>query len=451
MQDKSLTALSAELRAMRPTRAVGRIARAGAGLVHVTGLSDAAALGDRVEIDAGDGRTGGEIVELHAGGAVILPEGGGEGVRIGGAVLHLGPARIAPHAGWIGRIVDAAGHPLDGKPLAPGVEPRPLRAAPPPATQRRRLGQRLATGLNVFDTMLPLVRGQRLGVFAGSGVGKSRLMAALSRGVDADLCVVALVGERGREVRDFIDDVLGPEGLKRAIVVVATSDQPPIVRRRAMWTAMATAEFFRDEGAHVLLLADSVTRFAEAHREVAVASGESAAWRGFPASTAHTMMALAERAGPGTVASGGDITAVFTVLVAGADMEEPVADTLRGVLDGHVVLDRAIAERGRYPAVDVLRSVSRALPGCASPSENSTIALARRRLGAWDSAELMVQSGLYTAGSDPEIDAAVSSFPALDAFFSGASAKGPDAAFAELASCLDAGAARQRRGDRKAS
>lgn len=444
MQDRSLTALSAELSALQPRRAVGRVARAGNGLIHVAGLSDAAALGDLVRIDAATGALGGEIVEMHSDGAIVLPEGGGEGLRIGDAVVHQGPGAIAPHDGWVGRIVDASGRPLDGRPLAPGAASRPLRAKPPVATARRRMGPRLGTGLAVFDTMLPIARGQRIGVFAGSGVGKSKLMGALSRGMDADLNVIALIGERGREVRDFVEDILGPEGLARAVVVVATSDQPPLVRRRAMWTAMAAAEHFRDAGLHVLMLADSVTRFAEAHREIALAAGENASLRGFPPSTAHTIMALAERAGPGPITAGGDITAVFTVLVAGSDMDEPVADILRGVLDGHTVLDRAIAERGRYPAVDVLRSVSRALPNCATPEENATIALARRRLGAWDSAELMVQSGLYAAGNDPEIDAAVAAFPALDAFFAEHAPKGPEDAFARLNACLSGARGQQR-------
>ncbi|MEM9249431.1 MAG: FliI/YscN family ATPase [Pseudomonadota bacterium] len=444
MQDRSLTALSAELNALRPRKAVGRVSRAGTGLVHVTGLSDAAALGDLVRIEAGTGPVGGEIVEMHTQGAVVLPEGGGEGLRIGDAVVHQGAGVVAPHAGWLGRIVDAAGRPLDGRPLAPGAAAQPLRARPPLATARRRLGPRVRTGLSVFDTMLPIARGQRIGVFAGSGVGKSRLMGALTRGMEADISVIALIGERGREVRDFVEDVLGPDGLARSVVVVATSDAPPLVRRRAMWTAMAAAEHFRDAGRHVLFMADSVTRFAEAHREIALAAGENASLRGFPPSTAHMIMALAERAGPGPVATGGDITAIFTVLVAGSDMDEPVADILRGVLDGHTILDRGIAERGRYPAVDVLRSVSRSLPDCASDEENALISLARRRLGSWDSAELMVQSGLYAAGNDPEIDAAVSTFPHLDAFFSTPSPEGPPDAFARLSACLAGGRAPQR-------
>ena len=436
MHTNALTKLKADLEGVRPTRAVGRVSRAASGTVRAAGLAETACLGDLVRIETSVGPIIGEIVELVVDGAGILPEGTGEGVRIGDPVVHLGPAAIAPDDGWIGRIIDGDGRPLDGRALAPGRVARPLRTDPPAAVTRRRLGARLETGLAAFDTLLPIVRGQRLGLFAGSGVGKSSLLGALGRGLQADVVVIALIGERGREMRDFVERTLGPDGLSRAVVVVATSDRPPLERRRAMWSAMAVAEHFRDAGRHVLLLADSITRFAEAHREVALSSGESASLRGFPPSTAHTIMALAERAGPGAEASGGDITAVFSVLVPGSDMEEPVADILRGVLDGHVVLDREIAERGRYPAIDVLRSVSRSLPDCASPEENALISLARRRLAAHDQAELMVQSGLYVAGSDPEIDAAVAAWPGLDALIGETSGGSIDAAFDKLASCL---------------
>ena len=218
--------------------------------------------------------------------------------------------------------------------------------------------------------------------------------------------MLALIGERGRELREFVENALGKEGMKRAIVVTATSDRSPVVRRRCAWAAMAVAEHFRDQGAHVLLLADSITRFAEAHREVAVAAGELPSLRGYPPSTAHMIMSLCERAGPGPDGAG-DITALFSVLVAGSDMEEPVADILRGVLDGHVVLDRAIAERGRFPAIDLLRSVSRSLPQAASEAENKIIGRTRQLLGAYEKSELMIRAGLYAEGSDPVLDQAI--------------------------------------------
>jgi flagellum-specific ATP synthase len=319
--------------------------------------------------------------------------------------------------------------------LLRGTRPRGLRGAVPLAASRGRLGARLSTGVAAFDTLLPLVQGQRIGLFAGSGVGKSSLLAKFARGVAADVVVIALIGERGRELRDFTETVLGDAGMKRSVIVAATSDQSPLIRRRCAWAAMAVAEHFRDQGQHVLFLADSVTRFAEAHREVALAAGEEASLRGYPPSVAHMIMSLAERAGPGPQGSG-DITGVFSVLVPGSDMEEPVADILRGALDGHVVLDRKIAERGRYPAVDLLRSVSRSLPGAATEPENQLIIEARKLLGAYDRAELMIQAGLYVSGSDALIDRAIKVWPALDGFLAEDAPDGIDGSFRRLSACL---------------
>lgn len=399
--------------ALRPVRRIGTVTAVSGSTVQVAGLADAA-VGDRIHLPAGQE---GEVLALQPGSALVLPDAPAEGLSVGALAALAGPALIAPDAGWIGRVIDPFGRPLDGRPLLPGPKAGPLRRPPPQPAARRRLGGRLGTGLCVFDTLLPIVRGQRIGLFAGSGVGKSSLLARLARQVEADVVVIALVGERGREVRDFTEDVLGPEGLGRSVVVAATSDQPPVLRRRCAWAAMAVAEHFRDKGLHVLYLADSVTRFAEAHREIALAGGEAAALRGYPPSVAHAIMSLAERAGPGAEGAG-DITAIFSVLVAGSDMEEPVADILRGALDGHVVLDRAIAERGRFPAVDLLKSVSRSLPHAATAEENALITQTRRVLGAWDRAELMVQSGLYARGSDPAVDEAIRLFPRIDAYLS---------------------------------
>ncbi len=427
--------LRAEIAAVTICRRIGRVAELARGTIRATGLDGAISLGDRVTVETGSTRFGGEVVRLARDGVTILPDDLPDGARIGDAVRVVGRAAIAPDDSWIGRIIDPDGQPLDGRPLYRGGVERPIRAAPPPAARRRHLGARLATGVAVFDTMLPLVRGQRLGLFAGSGVGKSSLLAKFAGGVQADVVVIALVGERGRELRDFTEKVLGRQGMARAVVVAATSDRSPLTRRRCAWTAMAVAEHFRDQGRHVLFLADSITRFAEAHREIAIASGEEGNLRGFPPSTTHTIMALAERAGPGAEGSG-DITAVFSVLVAGSDMEEPVADILRGVLDGHVVLDRRIAERGRFPAIDLLRSVSRSLPEAASREENHLIAEARRLLGAYDRAEMMIQAGLYAGGSDPLIDRAIKVWPALDAFVAEDAPEGIDSSFARLAAAL---------------
>lgn len=405
--------LRARISGIRTATRIGRVAAVGPATVQVTGLSAVAALGDRLRL----GPAGAEVITLTAEGLTILPDSPTDGIALGDPVAYLGPAMIAPDAGWIGRIISPDGQPLDGRPLLAGLKPRPLRASPPPAAARRRLGPRLTTGLAVFDTLLPLVRGQRLGLFAGSGVGKSTLLGTFARNVPADVVVLSLVGERGRELRAFAEDILGPDGLARSVIVAATSDQSPLIRRRCPLAAMAVAEHFRDQGAQVLFLCDSITRFAEAHREVAAAGGEPVSLGGWPPSLSHAIMALAERAGTG-VGGAGDITAIFTVLVAGSNMEEPVADILRGVLDGHVVLDRAIAERGRFPAVNLLRSLSRSLPDCATPEENTLIAEMRRLLSAWDKAELMVQSGLYSPGSDALTDRAIRLFPSMDAFLS---------------------------------
>lgn len=427
--------LRAEIGSVSTLYRVGTVVEIGRGTLSVSGLSDVAALGDRVVILAGPGPVGGEVLNLARDRVTVLSDGAIEGLAIGDAVELLGRSELAPDDHWIGRIVDPFGSPLDGRPLLRGTRPRGLRGAVPLAASRGRLGARLSTGVAAFDTLLPLVQGQRIGLFAGSGVGKSSLLAKFARGVAADVVVIALIGERGRELRDFTETVLGDAGMKRSVIVAATSDQSPLIRRRCAWAAMAVAEHFRDQGQHVLFLADSVTRFAEAHREVALAAGEEASLRGYPPSVAHMIMSLAERAGPGPQGSG-DITGVFSVLVPGSDMEEPVADILRGALDGHVVLDRKIAERGRYPAVDLLRSVSRSLPGAATDPENVLIAEARKLLGAYDRAELMIQAGLYVSGSDALIDRAIKVWPALDGFLAEDAPDGIDGSFRRLSACL---------------
>ncbi len=428
--------LAAEVSATPAMYHVGRVARIHRGTVEVTGLSAVAGLADLVEIGT-PGACGrlGEVIALSGQAVTVLPDGDVEGLGIGEAVRLLGRSDIAPDDSWIGRVIDPFGKALDDRPILRGAEGRPLRGVPVNPTRRRPLGARLETGMAVFNTLLPIVRGQRIGLFAGSGVGKSTLLAKLARGVQADVVVIGLIGERGREVREFVERVLGPEGMKRAVVVAATSDRSPMVRRRCGWTAMAVAEHFRDRGRHVLLLADSITRFAEAHREIALAAGEEGSLRGFPPSTAQQITSLCERAGPGED-NQGDITAVFSVLVAGSDMDEPVADILRGVLDGHVVLERKIAERGRFPAIDLLRSVSRALPGAASDAENTLIAAARQRLGTYDRSEMMIQAGLYSPGSDPMIDAAIAAWPKLDAFLAEDEWENTQASFRRLAACL---------------
>jgi flagellum-specific ATP synthase len=417
LSSSSLNGLAAHIDALSPIRAVGRVVGVGAGIIRVAGLAGQAKLGERMRISPEAGsEIFGEVVQLQADMLIVLPDGSGHGVALQDRAILLPAVSIAPSDAWIGRVINSQGRPLDGRSLLRGPVARGLHATPPLAAKRRTLGKRLNTGMAVTNTILPMVTGQRMGLFAGSGVGKSSLLGQMAKQMEADVIVIALIGERGRELRHFLDDVIGKKDLQRTVVVAATSDQSPLQRRQCAWTAMAVAEHFRDAGRSVLLLADSITRFAEAHREVAVAAGEAPVLRGYPPSTAPEIMALCERAGPGEDGQG-DITAIFSVLVAGSDMDEPVADILRGVLDGHIVLDREIAERGRYPAIDVLRSVSRSLPNAANEKENTLIARVRHLLGQYEQNAMMIRAGLYASGSDPEVDQAIALWPELDAFF----------------------------------
>ena len=430
-----LEAAIAEIGDLKAVHRIGRVRKIGAGIISVTGLSDALHFGDMVEVLAEGQPIRGEVVGIEGETASVLLAGRTREVKLDMQVRPAGRGEIAPDDGWIGRVIDALGQPLDGRALIRGPVARPVAAAPPAASARRLLGHRLSTGQAVFDTFLPLVRGQRVGLFAGSGVGKSTLLAKFAQRIEADVVVIAMIGERGREVREFIDRVLGPQGLRRAVIVAATSDQSALLRRRCALTAMTIAEHFRDEGRNVLFLADSLTRLAEAHREIATSAGEGATMRGFPPSTVQALTGLCERAGPGA-GSQGDITAIFSVLVAGSDMEEPVADIVRGVLDGHVVLDRGIAERGRFPAIDLLRSVSRSLPEAASAEENALLLEARDVIATYEKSELMIQAGLYTAGTDAGIDRSIALWPKLDRFLTENARDGIAGSYAALGGIL---------------
>lgn len=440
------SSLIAAIRDAAPVHVAGRVASVARGAVAIEGLGEGAEIGAAVRVQRRNGAPlDGEIVRLDGDGAYALTGVAPDGVALGDRVILLGQAGFAPSPRWIGRVIDPYGNPLDGRALLRGEVPVSVAGGPPPAVERRGLGVRLNTGMSVLNTVLPLVRGQRIGLFSGSGVGKSRLLAHLARHVDTDIAVIALVGERGREVREFVRETLGPEGLRKSVVVAATSEQSALARRRCAWAAMSVAEYFRDQGRQVLFLADSVTRFAEAHREIAAIAGEDMSLRGFPPSLMPALARLCERAGPGAetpaahgadLTPSGDITAVLSVLVAGSDMEEPVADMVRGVLDGHVVLSRDIAERGRFPAIDVLRSVSRALPAAASEGENALIGQVRKLLGAYEQSEVMIRAGLYAEGADPLLDQAVRVWPDLDAFFARTTEAGASDCFRRLAVLL---------------
>ncbi|MEC9196166.1 MAG: FliI/YscN family ATPase [Pseudomonadota bacterium] len=435
MASSPISYLNQSIANVRTVKNAGRVQSLTGSILRIEGLSHLAKLGDCLRLEGENGRFEAQVIALDPDGLTALPERSVAGCRVGQYVQHIGPRMIAPDLSWLGRIIDPWGRPLDGMPLASGCAPHRLFRSPPPAATRRGFGDRLATGLSIFDTALPLVRGQRMGVFAGSGVGKSTLLGMLAKGVQADVRVIALIGERGRELGAFVRDTLSPEAMSKSVVIAATSDQSPLLRADCLPAAMTVAEMFRDAGQQVLVLADSITRFAEAYREVAIAAGEAPALRGFPASMTQALMGLAERAGPGAEGQA-DITALFTVLVAGSDMEEPIADLVRGTLDGHIVLDRAIAERGRYPAIDLLRSVSRSLPEAANEAENALIAEMRKHLGLYRKAEPMIRAGLHQKGADPALDRAISLWPQLDQFLAAPSCAGPDDAFLRLRQIL---------------
>ncbi|MEL7113328.1 MAG: flagellum-specific ATP synthase FliI, partial [Pseudomonadota bacterium] len=351
-------------------------------------------------------------------GVDILMFSSTEAVRIGDRAYVSQQDEVSIGDHWLGALINYRGEVQLRR--TPDLTARqtmrvPLQSPALPPAERKSLGPRLSTGLNVTDTLLPICRGQRIGLFAGSGVGKSTLLGKLAGRMSADRVVIALIGERSREVQEFIDDVLPPEVLPKTTVIAATANEPPGAKKRAAFCAMAAAEHFRNQGHSVLFLFDSLTRFAEAHRETALLAGETPALNAFPPSTVRVVSELAERTGPGARASG-DITAIFSVLVAGSDFEEPVADMVRGILDGHIVLSRKIAERNRYPAIDVLKSVSRSLPKAATEEQNESLNVYRRLMMTYDEIAPMVRAGLYEFGKDPQADLAYTLFPELDRY-----------------------------------
>jgi flagellum-specific ATP synthase len=339
-----------------------------------------------------------------------------EGIGLGcKAVVDPTPPLIRPSHAWLGRVIDAMGDPLDGKgPLPQGAVAYPLRSAPPRASERSVISKRLDLGIRAINTFLTCCRGQRMGIFAASGVGKSVLLSMMARNTSSDVNVIGLIGERGREVREFITRDLGEEGLARSVLVVATSDESPLMRRQAAYMTMTVAEYFRDSDDDVLCMIDSVTRFAMAQREIGLSAGEPPASKGYTPTVFSELPKLLERAGTGTGDS--SITGLFTVLVEGDDHDEPVADAVRSILDGHIVLDRAIAERGRYPAVNILRSISRTMPGCNSAEESLLIKQARALLATYEDMAEMIRLGAYRAGSDANVDQAIFYRDQLEAF-----------------------------------
>ncbi len=353
-----------------------------------------------------------EVVAIQAGQVTLMPYGGLQGLAAGSTVVALGEAsHVAVGDGLLGRVIDSLGRPMDGLPPPRLNELAPIMGQPANPMRRPGIERILETGVRTVDGLLTLGQGQRVGIFAGSGVGKSTLLGMIARHVKADVNVIALIGERGREVREFIEKQLGPEGLKRSVVVAASADQPALARIRAAHAALAIAEHFRDRGQQVLLTMDSITRLAMARREVGLSAGEPPTARGYPPSVFAELPQLCERCG--TAPSGGAITALLTVLVEGDDLNEPVSDALRAILDGHIVLSRHLAHQGQYPAVDVLKSASRLLPDLTSREERIEIHAAIRALALLERNRPMVELGAYESGTNAELDAALECREAL--------------------------------------
>ncbi len=436
-----LSSFTEEVGQLPDHRLYGRVSGVLGMTVEVAGLDRQLAIGARCQVEARGGRrVTCEVVGFREGRALLLPFGPLDGIGLGcKAELAAAEPVIWPTEAWLGRVVNALGQPIDGKgPLPQGPVAYRLRRDPPPAHGRRRVGGKMDLGVRAINAFLSCCQGQRMGIFAGSGVGKSVLLSMLARYTTADVNVIGLIGERGREVQEWLEDDLGKEGLARSVVVVATSDEPPLMRRQAAQLTLALAEAYRDHGRDVLCLMDSVTRYAMAMREIGLSAGEPPAAKGYTPSVFAELPRLLERAGPGSEGQG-SITGLFTVLVEGDDHNEPIADAVRGILDGHIVLERAIAERGRYPAINILRSVSRTMPACNSEAENALVMRGRRLLSTYEDMAELIRIGAYRQGSDAGVDEALRYNAKLEAFLKQGKHERSDLAsgYADLATILD--------------
>src|SRR5580700_4660441 len=411
-----MKALAEQINELDGVEIYGRVVGVRGLMVEVAGPLHAMSVGARVVIEAPGKNIPSEVIGFSGPYALLMPFAPLEGVRRGCRALVTSVAgAVRPSAAWLGRVVNALGEPIDGKgPLLFGPSPYPFRNMPPLAHARRRVGPPLDLGVRALNTFITCCRGQRMGIFSGSGVGKSVLLSMLARNVNADVTVIGLIGECGREVQEFLQDDLGEAGLGRSVVVVSTSDEPALMRRQAAHVTLAIAEYFRDEGQDVLVLMDSVTRFAMAQREIGLSAGEPPTAKGYTPTVFTELPRLLERAGPGI--GDGSITGIFTVLVEGDDHNEPVADAVRAILDGHIVMERAIAERGRYPAINVLRSVSRTMPRSADPAYLPLILRARQVMATYADMEELIRLGAYRPGSSTEVDEAIRLHRPLESF-----------------------------------
>jgi flagellum-specific ATP synthase len=397
-----------------PIKCVGRVVKVQGLLIE--SLGPAAIIGEvcRIEAPRGRGVIHAEVVGLRNEIVQLMAYEELEGIEVGNRVIASGrrlEVTVSPEL--LGRVLDSMGRAADGRGNIASPVRYPVIANPPEPLKRKRVTQRISTGVKAIDGFLTAGRGQRLGIFSGSGVGKSTLLGMIARNTNADVNVIALVGERGREVNDFIENDLGPGGLARSVLVVTPSNSPPLARLRGAYTATAVAEYFRDQGMDVMLLFDSVTRFARAQREIGLAAGEPPATRGYPPSMFDSMPKLLERCG---ASDRGTITGFYTILVDQDDMDEPVADTIRGILDGHIVLSRALARRNHYPAIDVLASISRLAPVVSGPVTNKAAGLIRRLMAVYAKAEDLINVGAYHAGTNPAVDEAAAKREAIENF-----------------------------------
>jgi len=402
------------LRRLDAVRVNGKVSQV-IGLV-IESLGPPAQIGERCLIHYNRTRppVDAEVVGFRDNKVLLMPLGEMEGIKPGSEVVATGhPLSVPVGDELLGRVFDGLGHPMDGGPEILAGAFYPINASPPHSLKRKRITEALQLGIRAIDGLLTCGKGQRLGIFAGSGVGKSTILGMIARNTKADVNVIALTGERGREVRDFIERDLGEEGLKRSVLVVATSDQPALVRVKAAFVATTMAEYFRDQGRDVMLMMDSVTRFAMSQREIGLAIGEPPTTRGYTPSVFALLPRLLERAG---TSEKGTITGLYTVLVDGDDMNEPIADAVRGILDGHIVLSRALAAQNHYPAVDILNSVSRVMPDITGPEHRQAAAQLRSVLASFKEAEDLINIGAYVPGSNPRIDYARERIEAVNAF-----------------------------------
>lgn len=413
-----LESLLIQVADIKPIKISGKVRSVKGIIIECEGINDFVSIGSRCKITnlLKSSSIICEVVGFDNNIILLMPFEDTEGVGAGAEVeVYQHDNIIMPDSSWLGRIINAFGEPIDNKgPLKSGEKPYQLKSSPPASQKRGRIGGKIDLGVKAIDTFVSCCYGQRMGIFAGSGVGKSVLISMLTKYAHTDIKVIGLVGERSREVREFIEEYLGEEGLKKAVIIVATGDESALLRKRAAYLTMAVAEYFRDHNNEVLCIIDSITRFAMAQREIGLAVGEPPTTKGYTPSVFSELPKLLERSGPGI--NGVNITGLFTVLVEGDDQNEPVSDAVRGILDGHIVLDRSIAERGRFPAIDVLKSISRTMPKCNSELENRQVTFARRMLSTYQDMAEMIRLGAYKKGTDAEVDMAINYYLKLEKF-----------------------------------